>query len=222
MKRLQELLLIEDTCVPDLCHSGLRITGQASQSPFFDTFIIPPSMSGEEFFSSLKERSLRMIERVKFMAQKGDPALAKAIWEKTQKEVRKGTMGPPLTLEQVVQRYGRDFQVTPSFGLEQGVDESGAPKFRRIDDYTASGVNPSAHRMQKVPMCMVDYIGVMIRAAAENSDMASAYTDRYHWHPLTSSTPSREYMTPLPKRFGFTRCTANPSVQVMPCQTSAG
>ena len=177
MERLQELLLIEDTRIPDLCLSGLRITGEASQSPFFDTFIVPPSMSGKEFFSSMRERSLRMVERVKFMAQKGDPALAKAIWEKTQKEVRKGTMGPPLTLEQVVHKYGHDFQVTPSFGLEQGVDESGAPKFRRIDDYTASGVNPSAHRMQKVPMCMIDYIGVMIRAAAEISDSVSFATD---------------------------------------------
>lgn len=183
MKRLQEFLGIEDHYVPELCLSGIGITGRASESPFFEPFEVPPSMSKKDFYSSTRERSLKMIERVKFMAQKGDPKLASAIWEKTQKEVKKGTMGPPLTISQVEQRYGPDFQVTPSFGLEQGVNEAGAPKYRRIDDYTASGVNPSAHRTQKVPMCMVDYIGVMIRAAAQvdtniyfaTEDMASAY-----------------------------------------------
>ena len=71
-----------------------------------------------------------MIERVKYMAQKGEPELARAIWEKTMKEVKSGTMGPPLTLEQVHEQYDGDFQVTPSFGLAQGLDEHGKRKFR--------------------------------------------------------------------------------------------
>ena len=158
MRRLQTLLQIEDAEVPDLCLSGLRITGPASESPFFEDHDVMPTMSQHEFLSGLSERSERMIERVQFMAEKGDPALAAAIWEKTQKEVAKGTMGPPLSLEDVQKLYGKDFQITPSFGLAQGLDEQGQRKYRRIDDYTASGVNPSAHRKQKVPMCMVDYI----------------------------------------------------------------
>ena len=47
-------------------------------------------------------------------------------------------MGPPMTWEEVVGKYQDDFQVALSFGLEQGTDESGAPKFRRIDDHSAS------------------------------------------------------------------------------------
>ena len=45
--------------------------------------------------------------------------LAQAIWDKTLKEVSQGTMGPPMTWEEV-EKYQDDFQVTPSFGLEQG------------------------------------------------------------------------------------------------------
>ena len=140
-------------------------------------------MSSHDFHANKRERSLDMIERVKYMAQKGEPELARSIWEKTMKEVKSGTMGPPLTLEQVHEQYDGDFQVTPSFGLAQGLDEHGNRKFRRIDDHTASGVNPSAHRLQKVPMAMVDYVGVMMRAVAAicpdvqiaTEDMKGAY-----------------------------------------------
>ena len=183
MSRLQELLSIEDREVPQACLQGLNITGKAAESPFFDTFPVPPPMSSHDFHANKRERSLDMIERVKYMAQKGEPELARAIWEKTMKEVKSGTMGPPLTLEQVHEQYDGDFQVTPSFGLAQGLDEHGNRKFRRIDDHTASGVNPSAHRLQKVPMAMVDYVGVMMRAVAAicpdvqiaTEDMKGAY-----------------------------------------------
>ena len=183
MTRLQDLLDIEDKEVPQACLKGLGITGKAAESPFFDDFPVPPSMSKEKFHAGKHERSVDMIARVKFMAQRGPPELAKAIWEKTMKEVAGGTMGPPMTLDQVVSRYKTDFQVTPSFGLAQGLDEQGKRKFRRIDDHTASGVNPSAHRLQKVPMAMVDYVGVMVRAVAAictdvqfaTEDMKGAY-----------------------------------------------
>ena len=107
----------------------------------------------------------------------GPPEMAQAIWEKTQREVEAGTMGPALTLDQVHAKYGTEVQVAPSFGLAQGT------KYRRIDDHSASGVNQMAHRLQKVPMTMVDYIGVMLRALAEHSssiklateDMKAAY-----------------------------------------------
>ena len=183
MERLQDLLNIEDREVPQFCLQGLNITGRAAESPFFESFPVPPSMSKHTFHSNKWERSMDMIRRVKYMAQKGSPELAAAIWEKTMKEVKKGTMGPPLSLDQTVDRYEGDFQVTPSFGLAQGCDEQGNPKFRRIDDHSASGVNPSAHRLQKVPMAMVDYVGVMVRAVAAVSkdvhlateDMKGAY-----------------------------------------------
>ena len=44
---------------------------------------------------------------------------------------------------------------------------SWARKFRRIDDHQASGMNECEHRFQKVPMTMVDYIGVMLKNLAE-------------------------------------------------------
>ena len=170
MERLQKLLRIEDKKIPDVCLQGLRITGEASLSPFFEPFEIPPSMSKQEFLGNLSIRSEKMIERVRFMAEKGDPELASAIWEKTKKEVLQGTMGPPMTLLEVRKLFDEDFQITPSFGLSQGRDEQGNRKFRRIDDHSASGVNPSAHRMQKVPMAMADYVGVLLRAVAQKHD----------------------------------------------------
>ena len=75
-------------------------------------------------------------------------------------------MGPPLTLEEVEFSHGTDFQIVPSFGLSQGTDSSGAPKFRRIDDHSACLNNLVARRMQKVPMAMVDYLALMLRALA--------------------------------------------------------
>eukprot|EP00435_Cladocopium_sp_Y103_P058671 s40_g20.t1 len=182
MTKLQDMLQIEDRAVPELCLTGMSITGRALTSPFFEPFEVPPSMSQHTFLGELRSRSRQMIERVRFMGRKSDPALALAICEKTQKEVRSGTMGPALTWEQVSAEYDH-FQVTPSFGLAQGSSTDGTPKFRRIDDHTASGVNKAAHRLQKVPMTMVDYIGVMVKSLAgfcsdifmTTEDMKAAY-----------------------------------------------
>ena len=191
MDRLQEFLKIEDTAVPNICLQGLNITGRASTSPFFEDFEVPPTMSKMEFIRSSRQRSLKMIDRVKFMAEKGDPDLAKAIWDKTQKEVQNGTMGPPMSLYQIERLFGEDFQVTPSFGLSQGRDESGNRKFRRIDDHTASGVNPAAHRLQKVPMAMADYVGVLLRSVAQQHSSIQMATEdmkgAYRQVPLSPS-----------------------------------
>ena len=183
MKRLQSLLEIEDTAVPDHCLQGLKITGPADESNFFEPFETPPVMSTRAFHDNKMARSMGMIERVEYMARKGSPQLAEAIWKKTMKEVSKGTMGPPMTLTEVRRKYADDFQITPSFGLAQGADEKGEPKYRRIDDHTASGVNQFSKRMQKVPMAMIDYVGVMVRAVAQScnsvimstEDMQGAY-----------------------------------------------
>ena len=59
-------------------------------------------------------------------------------------------MGPAMTWDQTQQKYSQGFQVVPSFGLH----DSGNPKFRRIDDHSASGGNRAAHRLQKVPMAI--------------------------------------------------------------------
>ena len=178
MKQLQTRLEIEDEHVPQACLHGLGITGEASVSKFFDPFEVPPSVSSAMFFQDMESRSARMVERVRFMGEKGGEPLAVAIHQKTQKEVAAGTMGPPLSLKQVEQIYGTNFQVVPSFGLTQGVDSSGEPKFRRIDDHSACLNNQVAKRMQKVPMAMVDYVAVMIRAL----------TSEKHWSSVMLAT----------------------------------
>ena len=109
---------------------------------------------------------------------------AQAIFTKTIKEVAQGTMGGPYTHTELVQRHGPHYNVIPSFGLEQGVDESNKPKFRRIDDHTAGFTNLAAHRRQKIAMSMADYLVVMIKAMYNTSrcsltvgteDMKQAY-----------------------------------------------
>ena len=177
MDRVQTLLGIEDKQVPQLCLQGMRITGRAHTSPFFEDLAVPPSMSWEDFLQGSSDRSEAMIDRVAYMAKKGSPDLAQAIWEKTNKEIEAGTMGPALTLDEARRLYSGTLQVTPSFGLQQGFDNDGQPKYRRIDDHTASGVNRVAHRLQKVPMAMVDYVGVLIRALARQSPQISLGTE---------------------------------------------
>ena len=177
MERLQDLLGVEDKQVPGLCLKGLKITGRAHESPFFEQLEVRPIMSRDEFITGCNERSERMIDRVRYMAEKGSKELACAIWEKTQKEVKAGTMGPAMTLQQARSMYPGPLQVTPSFGLEQGQDTGGQKKYRRIDDHTASGVNQAAHRLQKVPMVMVDYVGVLCRALAGSVERISMATE---------------------------------------------
>ena len=139
MDRVQTLLGIEDKQVPQLCLQGMRITGRAHTSPFFEDLAVPPSMSWEDFLQGSSDRSEAMIDRVAYMAKQGSPDLAQAIWEKTKKEIEAGTMGPALTLEEARRLYSGTLQVTPSFGLQQGFDNDGQLKYHRIDDHTASG-----------------------------------------------------------------------------------
>ena len=161
MRALQEELKIEDKQVPDICLKGLGILGEASISPFFDPFEVRPTMEPSLFHNTKAERSRNMIDRVLRMGRSSPRDMSEAIWSKTIKEVDGGTMGPPMSLQDVEETFGSDYQVVPSFGLRQGQDEAGRPKFRRIDDYTASGANPSSHRFQKVPMTMPDYVAVL-------------------------------------------------------------
>lgn len=113
------------------------------------------------------------------MAQAGSVELAEAIHAKTGKEVAKQTMGPPMSWEQIDDLFQGDFQVVPSFGLEQG-GPGVEKKFRRIDDHTAAGNNLQAHRRQKVPMAMVDYLGALVKVVARKtgkSDLRLATED---------------------------------------------
>eukprot|EP00435_Cladocopium_sp_Y103_P034170 s309_g8.t1 len=184
MEYLQSQLGVEDQAVPKACLEGLGIIGVASESPFFTPFDVPPTVTKGEYFSSLESRSRKMIERVQSMGESAPAPLTEAIYAKTLKEVAAGSMGPPQTFEYFQSLYGSDFQVVPSFGLEQGTDSTGKRKFRRIDDHSACWNNQVAHRKQKVPMTMVDYVALLIRVCGSSlqedillasDDMQGAY-----------------------------------------------
>ena len=98
------------------------------------------------------------------MAELGGAPLAQAVWNKTIKEVEEGTMGGPFTAEAIQERYGPTYNLVPSFGLQQGVNEEGKPKFRRIDDHTAE-------RRQRIEMANIDYLVVMAKALHKSFEM---------------------------------------------------
>ena len=170
MEVLQKEFKIEDLDVPRSCLFGLKILGPAQLSPFFEEFEVPPKMTLGEYHSTKRSRSREMIKRVASMSKAGGEAMMRAIWDKTLKEISSGSMGPPKTWDEIDQEYQGDFQVVPSFGLQQGLGDDGKPKYRRIDDHTAAGNNLIAHRRQKVPMVMVDHVGLLLKALSRKTN----------------------------------------------------
>jgi len=184
MEKLGEKFGIEDKSVPRLCLTGVPIVGEALRSPFFEEHLIPAQITVEELLSTSQRRRPGTLYRIKKMAESSSAEMNKAIWEKAIKEVRQGSMDGPFNEEQIIAKHGRFFNLVPSFGLAQGTNEKGEPKFRRIDDHSASHNNLAATRTQKIPMAMVDYLLVMITSMANHvstdlmvgtEDMQGAY-----------------------------------------------
>ena len=185
MERVQELIPMEDKAVPLHCSTGLPIIGRAVESPFFVSYEEPQKVTESEFLNTCKRRRADTLRRTKFMGEIGGLQMAEAIWDKVQQEVSEGTMGPALSSSQLESKYGDLYNLIPSFGLRQGVNSRGLPKYRRIDDHTAGWTNLAAKRLQKIPMANADYIGIMIKSFSENlpdqevvigtSDMKAAY-----------------------------------------------
>ena len=184
LQTLGEKYGVEDEAVPTLLLTGMPIVGPALESPFFREYQVPAQISVLELLSTAKKRRPETMRRVEYMASKGSQALAEAIYEKTLKEVSKGSMGGPFSEEQMIQRHGPNFNLIPAFGLEQGVDEKGKPKYRRIDDHTAGHTNLAAARKQKIEMAMTDYLVTMVKAMHDrfptsltfgSEDMQGAY-----------------------------------------------
>jgi hypothetical protein len=177
---------LEDTAVPKLCLTGMPIVGKALESPFFHSYQVPATITVSELLSSAPRRRAGTLKRVKLMGRTGGAEMAKAIWKKTMKEVKAGTMSGPYTLEEMEKKHGRYLNLVPSFGLKQG------DKFRRIDDHSASHNNLAAERTQQIQMAMVDYLMSMVAAMGKafngalwigTEDMAGAYRQV----PLTDS-----------------------------------
>ena len=184
MEHLSRLLRIEDTGVPILCIRGMTIVGPALESPFFEDFPIPPSITIKELVSTARGRRGLMVRRIERMGRDSDPELSKSIYAKTLKEVKAGTMSGPFSEEELDLNIGKFWNLVPSFGLHQGYDEQGGPKYRRIDDHSASLNNQAAGRLQKIPMSMADYVMSMVKGLREvtsepihlcTEDMKGAY-----------------------------------------------
>ena len=183
MARLGERYNIEDNHVPKLCLTGMPIVGKALESAFFIPYRVPASITVEELLKTAPARRAKVMGRVRLMGVQGGQELSSAIWEKTLREVDKGTMAGPYSEAEIRAKHGPFYNVVPSFGLKQGFNEVGVPKFRRIDDHSASHNNLAAERTQKIQMAMVDYLMIMVAAAAKihpslviaTEDMAGAY-----------------------------------------------
>ena len=151
MERVQEWAEIEDKAIPLVCSRGLNITGRASCSPFFTEFEEPQKVQFSEFLATAKRRSSLAVRKTEFMAKQGGKDMADAIWKKVLVEIDEGSLGPGMTLERARVLHGESCNVIPSFGLKQGTNSRGEPKYRRIDDHTSGWVNLAAKRLQKIP-----------------------------------------------------------------------
>ena len=87
-----------------------------------------------------------------------------------------------MTYEEALKKHGSLSNIIPSFGLMQGLDDSGNPKFRRIDDHSKGGCNAAARRMQKIPMATIGQVALMVKSAAsecllESTDQVRTRTE---------------------------------------------
>ena len=71
-----------------------------------------------------------------------------------------------MTPNEAEKLHGPFYNVIPSFGLEQGLDNEGLPKYRRIDHHTRGGCSKAAERRQKINMAMVAHVMLMVRLVA--------------------------------------------------------
>ena len=174
MEKLQEIYQIEDRAVPLLCRTGMPIIGDALESPFFEPYSVPATIAIRDLLATAPQRRKDLLRRVSSMSKAGGQAMAEAIWKKTMKEVKEGSMRGPLTERQVEELHGKHYNVVPAFGLRQGVDDMNQPKFRRIDDHSACLNNMAAGRKQRIEMAMVDYLVVMVK------ELSKAFPESVH------------------------------------------
>jgi len=173
MLMMQDLCQIEDREVPLLCNQGMTIVVDALKSPFFCDHVVDADISFQELLTLCKGRQLDMMRHVESMSRASPVAMQQAIYEKTLKEVKAGSMAGPFSIEEIKQRHGNLFNVIPSFGLAQGSDISGGTKYRRIDDHTKGLTNRAARRLQKIPIAMVNTAVCLTKSLVRANSCAS-------------------------------------------------
>jgi hypothetical protein len=160
---LQQKTLVEDVELPSLCLSGMPIVGDALLSPFFLAFPRTSSTGLPALFKGAPQRRKELIRQFEQHSQRADSLILEEVFRKTAKEVGEGTMRPAMTMCEVTQKYGPDWNRGPTFGRLQGRDVEGNPKVRQIDVHSACGNNAAACRKQKIRMASVNHIANMAR-----------------------------------------------------------
>eukprot|EP00973_Karenia_brevis_P073000 10138815-Karenia_brevis.AAC.1 len=79
-------------------------------------------------------------------------------------EVANGSMGPDLTEPGVLKKYGPFWNACQRFGIQQGWNDDGSPKFRCIDNEATSGCNEASERFQKISTTSISTIMLMTAA----------------------------------------------------------
>eukprot|EP00973_Karenia_brevis_P092608 12413217-Karenia_brevis.AAC.1 len=144
MMELGKVAHIPDSTLPSKLLLGLPIVGPADRCPRFADYHVEAKMSIEEFLSSAPARRAALIDKTKKEALVTDKAILLAVYEKTMQEVAAGTMGPDLTEHGVLRKYGPLWNACQRFGIQQGWNDDGSPKFRCIDNEATSGCNEAS------------------------------------------------------------------------------
>ena len=141
MRWLGNLASCPDHQLPSILAIGLPIVGQASESPFFTPGEVPPKMSVLQLLQTAKARRGKIIASMQKQGSGGDLEAAKKVYDKTLEEVTMNQMSGPFTAEEIQARQGPFWNGVRRFPIRQGLDVSGAPKIRAIDDHTESANN---------------------------------------------------------------------------------
>ena len=132
---VSELARIEDRSLPNKLLLGLPIVGPADESPFFEPLVVPAKLTVPQLLLGAPARRARIVARIEVDATHAKPELLSAVFNKTMAEVEEHKMGPPLEEVDVRARYDNHYNIVQRYGIEQGVDELGSPKFRCIDNH---------------------------------------------------------------------------------------
>jgi len=186
MMELTQKLGIEDTRLPEKLKLGLPIIGIADESPFFQQYVVPAKITTMDLLRGARKNTEILEKKMAEEAKRASPDLLMAVFLKTQKEVNEsGTMGPPLTKQQVDQKYGSCWNGVQRFGILQGVDNEGNPKYRCIDNHLTALTNDAAERRQKIEMSTVASIMLLIRSLCRALEEASINDE--NWTPMGST-----------------------------------
>ena len=154
------------------------------ESPFFIPHAVPATTLQELLFAA-PERRVKLFAMMRSEGIGRELEAAQAAFDKTQGEVAGGKMSEAITEAEVTKQHGPFWNVVRRFGIKQGVNSKGFPKYPTTDDHTENDNNNASGRTQKVVMAGVNIIMLIIRVIARaflgeqplggTGDMKAAY-----------------------------------------------